>query len=77
MLEEWTAEVTGRMHRARITGQQLAAECGYSAAYLSTVLNGKKGNEDTKQRIFQALERLETNAVDRSLEGGDEADDCQ
>lgn len=35
---DWTAEVVGRMHAARITGQQLAAKCGYTAAYLSTVL---------------------------------------
>lgn len=63
MLEDWTAEVVGRMHTARITGQMLATECGYSAAYLSTVLHGKKGTEQTKNNIFEALECLEKNAL--------------
>lgn len=59
MLEDWTAEVVGRMHTARITGQMLARESGYSAAYVSTVLHGKRGTEQTKVRIFDALSRLE------------------
>lgn len=63
--EDWTADVKGRMHRCRISNPQLAAECGYSAAYLSTVLNGRKAfeseksKEQTKGKIFEALERLE------------------
>ena len=57
--ENWTAEVVGRMHVARITGQALARECGYSAAYVSTVLNGKRGTEETKKTILAALARLE------------------
>lgn len=68
MLDDWTAEVVGRMHTARITGQQLAEECGYSAAYLSTVLNGKKGNDQTKERIFQALATLEEAAQNADTE---------
>lgn len=64
--EEWTADVKGRMHRYRISNPQLAAECGYNPAYLSTVLNGNKhfendeSKEQTKDRIFKALERLES-----------------
>lgn len=64
--EDWTANVKGRMHRCRISNPRLAAECGYSAAYLSTVLNGRKEfeNEDskaqTRDKIFKALERLES-----------------
>lgn len=59
MLDNWIADVVGRMHVAGITGQQLAKECGYSSAYLSTVLHGSKGNEQTQKRICEALERLE------------------
>lgn len=62
MLDDWTAEVVGRMHAARITGQLLAEKCGYSAAYLSTVLNGRKGNDHTKQNILDALTALENEA---------------
>lgn len=63
--EEWTADVVGRMHRARIKNSTLAEECGYTAAYLSTVLNGGKqfeseeAKQKTKDRIFAALEALE------------------
>lgn len=62
MLEEWTADVVGRMHRAKITGLQLAERAGLTNAYLSTVLNGHKGTDETKQRIIVALESLEVEA---------------
>lgn len=63
--EDWTADVVGRMHRCRISNAQLAKESGYSAAYLSTVLNGNKdlsveGKERARDRIFKALERIES-----------------
>lgn len=59
MPDNWTAEAVGRMHVARITGQMLAKESGYSAAYVSEVLNNKRGTEKTKQNILDALLRLE------------------
>ena len=59
MSDNWTAEAVGRMHIARITGQMLAEESGYSAAYVSEVLNNKRGTEKTKQNILDALLRLE------------------
>ncbi len=64
--EDWTAEVVGRMHRFRITNLTLAEACGYSAAYLSTVLNGRKQFESedaklkTKDRILNALAEIES-----------------
>lgn len=63
--EDWTADVIGRMHKYRITNQQLAEKCGITAAYLSTVLNGRKqfksvtSKEETKDKILQALAELE------------------
>jgi len=57
--DRWIANVVGRMHVGGITGKQLAAASGYTASYLSTVLNGKKGNDDTHRRIEEALRRLE------------------
>ena len=67
--EDWTAEVAGRMHKYRITNTQLATECGITAAYLSTVLNGNKqltdnAKDSIRERIFQALERLEGSILD-------------
>lgn len=64
--EDWTADVVGRMHRYRIRNVQLAKECNYSAAYLSTILNGNKvfenneAKEKTKNRIMEGLSRLES-----------------
>ena len=59
MLVDWTAEAVGRMHTARITGRMLAKECGYSEAYVSVVLNGKRGTEKTQQNIMDAISRIE------------------
>lgn len=59
MPENWTAAVKGRMHIARITGRALAKECGYSEAYVSEVLNSRRGTEQTKDHILAALARLE------------------
>lgn len=81
---DWTADVVGRMHRCRIKNEQLAQECGYTAAYLSTVLNGKKefksegGELETKDRIFSALERLEsriltTGTAEAKTDDGDDS----
>ena len=70
--EDWTADVVGRMHRCRISNVQLAEECNYSAAYLSTVLNGNKvfendeAKEKTKDRIMEGLARLESKILSAS-----------
>ena len=52
-------EAVGRMHVARITGQMLAKESGYNASYVSEVLNGKRGTEQTMDKLMDALSRLE------------------
>ena len=53
------ADIVGRMHVARITGQKLAEESGYNASYVSEVLNGKRGTEQTVDKLVDALARLE------------------
>ena len=58
-IDNQLAEIVGRMHVARITGQTLAKESGYNASYVSEVLNGKRGSEKTIQNILDALSRLE------------------
>lgn len=80
--EDWTADVVGRMHRCRITNEQLARECGYSATYLSVVLNGKKelsdkGKESTKDTIFKALERIESRILSAGKAEADDSNDSQ
>ena len=61
---DWTAEVAGRIHMAGVTGRELAKEAGITNSYLSEVLHKKKGNEQTRQRIICALERLEQRQAD-------------
>lgn len=61
---DWTAEVAGRMHMAGVTGRELAKEAGITNSYLSEVLHKKKGNEQTRQHIICALERLEQRQAD-------------
>ncbi len=80
--EDWTADVVGRMHRFRIKNEQLAQECGYSSAYLSTVLNGnkdlsEKGKGETKDRIFKALERIESRILTTGKAAADDEGDGQ
>ncbi len=78
--EAWTADVTGRMHRFRISNVQLAEECGYTAAYLSTVLNGRKTFESeeaklkTKDRILEALVKIESRVLESAGEPNADAD---
>lgn len=67
MEKSWTADVVGRMHEARITGLQLAEECGYTNSYVSAVLHGKKGDEKTKQTILDGLERLEKKRCEEAV----------
>lgn len=65
MLDKWIADVVGRMHVAGITGKKLAAECGFTESYLSTVLHGKKGDNTTQKKVVEALERLEQKQAER------------
>lgn len=55
--EDWTADVVRQMHKYRISNPQLAAACGYSAAYVSTVLNRADGStgEETKKCVIDSL----------------------
>lgn len=64
MLDSWIADVVGRMRIAGITNRQLAEESGYAYTYVSMVLHGVKGDENTKTRIMDALARLEKRAVE-------------
>lgn len=57
-MKEWTAEVVKKMHLWGITGKQLAAECGFTNTYLSTVLHGRKGDKKTETKVLDAIDRL-------------------
>ena len=50
--EEWSSELIGRMHRHKIKANVLAKQSGYTAAYVSMLMNGKKpASEKTIARL--------------------------
>ena len=58
MPNEWTGALIGRMHNARVTRDELAAELGYKKAYVSLILNGKRTPKDAQNRLEAAFERI-------------------
>lgn len=55
----WAASIVSRIHLLKIRQSDLAAEAGLSAPYLSTVLSQYKGDAGTRQKVEEALDRLE------------------
>lgn len=58
MPAQWTGEVIGEMHVARISNRELAREMGVTAAYISMILNGDREPPDAEQRVREAVSRL-------------------
>ena len=58
MPAQWTGRLIGEMHVAGITARQLAAEAGWNARYLSTVLNGHREPKNAEATLRAALIRL-------------------
>ena len=58
MPAQWTGRLIGEMHVAGITARQLAAEAGWNARYLSTVLNGHREPKKAEATLEAALARL-------------------
>ena len=58
MLEPWTGDVVKWMHIYEIRTKDLAFECGFAPEYVSTVLNCKKGDANTRKKLESALYRL-------------------
>lgn len=58
MPAQWTGRLIGEMHLNGITAKQLAAEAGYTAEYVSMVLNGHRQPKNAEQTLRAALDRL-------------------
>ena len=58
MPAQWTADLLGEMHLARVTAKQLAAEVGWNEKSLSVVLNGHREPKNAEQTLRAALARL-------------------
>lgn len=58
MLAQWTGELVGRMHNARITAKQLAEKMGKNPKYVSQVLNGHYTPKTAEVEFNAALDKL-------------------
>ena len=57
MPEAWTGDLIGRMHNARITYDDLAAELGCGKAYVCMILNGRRNPDGAEARLNEAFYR--------------------
>ena len=55
---QWTGDVIGKMHIHRISKKELAAHLGYTAEYISMVLNGKKCPNGAEAVFRKAVDEL-------------------
>lgn len=58
MPAQWTGNLVGRMHNARITSKQLAKKMGKNPKYVSQVLNGHYSPKTAEQEFNEALDAL-------------------
>lgn len=58
MPAQWTADLISEMHLKSITKKQLAFEAGYTAEYVSMLLNGHRQPKNAEQTLRLALARL-------------------
>ena len=58
MPAQWTADLLGRMHMAKVTAKRLAEEAGMNPKYVSTVLNGHVEPRGAQEKLEAALDRL-------------------
>lgn len=58
MPAQWTGDLVGKMHCSGISKKQLAEELGFTAEYVSLVLNGHRNPPDAEMRFTQAVNNL-------------------
>ena len=63
MKQSWQASVILDLRIIGITQKRFAQECGYTEAYMSQVLRGKKDTPQARERIVETIDRLKREAV--------------
>lgn len=58
MPAQWTGRLIGEMHLNGVTAKQLAAKAGYTAEYVSMILNGHRQPKNAEQTLWAALNSL-------------------
>ena len=70
MPKNWTGTIVGKMHINRISNDELATELGYTAEYVSMVLNGHRNPKNAEQKFRQALDELIQQKQKLKMNGG-------
>lgn len=60
MPEKWTGKMVGEMHNRGVSMKELAEEAGFTLAYVSMILNGKRKPKNGRKRLEDALDRLKS-----------------
>ena len=58
MPAQWTADLIGGMHLARVSKKQLAKHLGVTPEYVSMVLNGHREPDGAAERFKDALDQI-------------------
>lgn len=58
MPAQWTGELVGKMHNARVTAKELAAYMGKNEKYVSQVLNGHYSPKKAESEYNAALSAI-------------------
>ena len=69
MPAQWTGEVVGKMHMARITQKELAAHLGVTREYVANILNGHRNPKDAEARFRAAVDALAAQPHDTAEQG--------
>ena len=64
MPAQWTGEIVGKMHLARITQTALAAHMGVTREYVTNILNGKRNPKGAEARFRAAVDALAAQSHD-------------
>lgn len=57
-MEQWIANVVGKMHINKITQTELAKKMGVTNDYIWMILNGKKTPKNAETRIMSAIDEI-------------------
>ena len=58
MPAQWTGALVGKMHNKEISNEDLAKELGFTPAYVSMILNGKRNPPNIRQRMEEAVNNI-------------------
>lgn len=66
MPAQWTADLIGEMHLARVSKKQLAEHLGVTPEYVSMILNGHRDPDGAAERFKDALDQIVSEQAKRT-----------